>query len=268
MKTSLSLNTNHKLAEGITRRDFLKGLGSVFSFPVLWALDSPLCLTGSNTCFVGVGATGYAVARQLAPLGFDRSDDECRTTFLLFERDYPRIPAHVNADSVVVLCGCLQDETFWRARDLVQAREPHFLISLVQGYFTPNLNEAVVILDGSLSVEHWLIPYGGLWLGIDYAEVRMVMAATTSNIIHYQAETLSTAPLNTFLTKNQDLLDRSHRVYCHFSIVYPEEVEIGKYAAALREQQPAEVLWEGHQAIRAGSKLEMHLVCSWRQYNR
>jgi len=262
MKTSLSLNTNHKPSEGITRRGFLKGLGSVIVCPRFWVGGS----TWITTCFVGVGALGYEVARQLVKLGFDRGDDGCQFPILLFERDYPRIQAHVNADSVVVLCGSLEDRDFCCARDLVQALKQHFLISLVPGYFTPDLNEAIV-LDRSLSVEHWLIPCGGLWLGMDYAEVRMLMAATISNIIRYQAETLSTVQFKDFLRQNMGLLRRCLRVYCHLSIVYPEEVEIEKYVAVLREQLPAEVLWESHQAIRAGSKLEMHLVCSWRQYD-
>jgi len=258
----------------VGRRDFLKSLGGLVFFhklglcsPALSAFEICCSQEKSNTCFVGVGPHGYSIAMNLDWF-FDDPEDPFEFSILMFERDYPRIPAHVNADSVVILCGSLQDETFWRARELVQALKPHFLISLVPEYFTPDLNEAVVVLDRSLSVEHWLIPYGGLWLGMDYVELKMVMAATTSNIIHYQAETLSPVPLKSFLTEKKDLLDRSHRVYCHFSIVYPEEVEIEKYAAALREQQPAEVLWEGHQAIRAGSKLEMHLVCSWRQYDR
>ena len=262
---SLSLNTDHNQEVGITRRDFLKGLGSVIGLQLLWPLDLVFGQIVPNTCFVGVGVHGYSVAKELVR-SFDDPEDAFAPSVFVFERDCSRIPAHVSAESIVVLCGSSEDEAFWRARDLIQEFKPHFLITMVPRHFRPDLNEAIV-LDRSLPVEHWMIPSGGHWLGMDYAEVRMVMAATTSNIIRYQAETLSTVQFKAFLKKNKGILNRCHRVYCYVSIVYPEEVEIEKFMAALREQLPGEVLWEGHQAIRPGSKLEMRLVCSWRPYD-
>ena len=263
MKTLPALNTNHNQKVGITRRDFVKGLGSVIGLQLAWPLDSVFGQIVPNTCFVGAGVHGYSVAKELVH-SFDDPEDAFAPSVFVFERDCSRIPEHVSAESIVVLCGAVEDEAFWRARDLIQEFKPHFLITMVPQHFRPAFNEAVVVLDHSQSVEHWLIPHYGLWLGMNYAEIKSVMAATTSNIIRYQAETLSTVQFKAFLKKNKGILNRCHRVYCYVSIVYPEEVEIEKFMAVLREAGSAEVLWEGHQVIRAGSRFEMQLVASRR----
>jgi hypothetical protein len=215
-----------------------------------------------NSYFVGVGTFGYSVARDLI-----KCSDPFGPQLILFGQDYPGIPAHMDDRPVVVLCGSLEDEAFWHTRDLVQSSEPHLLITLSLGLsLRPDSNEAVIIFDSvpQLVNSCWVIPYYGFWLGMGFAEIRTAMATTSSRILHYEAETLSTARFKAFITKNKDILGRCHRIYSQVSIVYPQEVEIEKFMAVLRGAVGADVLWEGDQAIRAGSRVEIHLVCSWR----
>lgn len=101
------------------------------------------------------------------------------------------------------------------------------------------------------------------WNAVDCASIETVTASATNDILHYQADGFDTERFRAFLTENRSLLDRCHRVYCDFDIVYPKEVEIQEFIAILRGTTDAEVLWEGHQAIRSGCHLEMNIVCSF-----
>ena len=116
MKTLPALNTNHNQKVGITRRDFVKGLGSVIGLQLAWPLDSVFGQIVPNTCFVGVGVHGYSVAKELVH-SFDDPEDAFAPSVFVFERDCSRIPEHVSAESIVVLCGAVELRGF-AAREL------------------------------------------------------------------------------------------------------------------------------------------------------